>query len=367
MWHKKGGIAVDALPRILAEEGIQIKAKTPADILFEIDKLYADSQKQIKNAAEKRLAEVFGKTELEEAKNQIAQEILRSYDEYGTETAFSRQLNKYADRIVELKKQLKETREYFRAENKLKNTIDRVAGLEKFKGANQELTELVAGLVKTISKTKTYWGKLTNIRESMRTYKRFYAELTGSTETELLIDPVYKMITDIAEGKGKLTLEEMQNLNTVLENFIQNVREYRKVFFAGQKQDALEIATRTIAELKQTKKVATTGLSGLWNKLRHWLESPSARFARLGMYDLAGKSVMTTLWDSFVEAEQRQAAFLRDTHMLFADFFDKNKSYLKNLYKEKVKFAGKEISKGQAIKDNKHYHIFTTLMKKLEK
>ena len=39
---------------------------------------------------------------------------------------------------------------------------------------------------------------------------------------------------------------------------------------------------------------------------------------------------------------------MRDAHLLYTDFFAENKKYMQDLYKTKIKFAGKKITKGQS-------------------
>ena len=88
---KKGekGKSADQIAMELAERGIFIDGQNEADILFEIDRMYRDSIKNIRTKQVEFLKDKLSEEERQELKTQIALEIEASFEKYGSKSKFA--------------------------------------------------------------------------------------------------------------------------------------------------------------------------------------------------------------------------------------------------------------------------------------
>lgn len=356
VWHKKGGLGIFDVANELFSTGAISQDLTSehwndADLFFAI----VDEYQSLKNRVVKKETQLFkegiGQEEYSKIRNNIAREVLLSYDKYGSPTRLGKVVEKYQKQIKALKNSLEETRRRNKAQNSLFETVDRLKGLTKYQSAEIELAGEVTMLINELKKVKTYRGNLSkHIRSIMANYSQ---EVNGNKLYNLLSytttedNPLAKMIEDIAHGRGDLSTTEIQNLDLILRNFIHNVRNYDRVFFEGRNQSDTEIATQAVEETKQAIAYKDEGFLGAVSKFSRWLQAPVWRFERLGGY--RKNSIMAKVFNELKNGVSKQAMFNMEVAEHYKEFFKKNKKTVKGWNKQTIEIGGVKMSKGQII------------------
>ena len=89
VWGKREGdvgVAPDAIKAELNEQGVIVEANNPADIFFEIYDLYKEAKEGLERSARALLKNGLTSEEREVLRQDIAKDILKAYDEKGSET-----------------------------------------------------------------------------------------------------------------------------------------------------------------------------------------------------------------------------------------------------------------------------------------
>lgn len=356
VWHKKNGLGIVDVAKELFYNGA-IGQDLTSEYLNDADLFFAmiDEYQSLKNKVRKKEAQLFkeeiGQEEYNKIRNNIAREVLLSYDKYGSPTRLGKVIEKYQKQIKALKNSLEETRRRNKAQNSLFETVDRLKGLTKYQSAEIELAGEVTMLINELKKVKTYRGNLSkHIRSIMANYSQ---EVNGNKLYNLLSytttedNPLAKMIEDIAHGRGDLSTAEIQNLDLILRNFIHNVRNYDRVFFEGRNQSDTEIATQAVEETKQAIAYKDEGFLGAVSKFSRWLQAPVWRFERLGGY--RKNSIMAKVFNELKNGVSKQAMFNMEVAEHYKEFFEKNKKIVKGWNKQTIEIGGVKMSKGQII------------------
>lgn len=323
-----------------------------ADMFIDFVEKYNHAKRVVENNKKSYMKELASESELKQLKQDIAREILLSFDNYGTKTRFAKTIEKYQRKITALTEQLKDTRERNKAINNLFETIDRVKALEKYKAADVELAPEVTRFISLLKKIKTWRGNLANnVREIMNTYaqdvegKKLY-ELIAN-EADGIKNPTAQLIEDIARNRGELTTTELKNLDLILRNFIHNVKNYDRVFFEGRNQSDTKLAEQAIEETQKAIKVKDEGFTGAVSKFTRWLQAPVWRFERLSSYRKDG--FMTKVFKELQEGVDKKALFEMQVAKHYEDFFKENKKLVKQWREQTIEIDGKKLSKGQMI------------------
>lgn len=356
VWHKKNGLGIVDVAKELFYNGA-IGQDLTSEYLNDADLFFAmiDEYQSLKNKVRKKETQLFkeeiGQEEYNKIRNNIAREVLLSYDKYGSPTRLGKVVEKYQKQIKALKNSLEETRRRNKAQNSLFETVDRLKGLTKYQSAEIELAGEVTMLINELKKVKTYRGNLSkHIRSIMANYSQ---EVNGNKLYNLLSytttedNPLAKMIEDIAHGRGDLSTAEIQNLDLILRNFIHNVRNYDRVFFEGRNQSDTEIATQAVEETKQAIAYKDEGFLGAVSKFSRWLQAPVWRFERLGGY--RKNSIMAKVFNELKNGVSKQAMFNMEVAEHYKEFFEKNKKIVKGWNKQTIEIGGVKMSKGQII------------------
>ena len=323
-----------------------------ADMFIDFVERYNHAKRVVENNKKSYMKELASESELKQLKQDIAREVLLSFDNYGTKTRFAKTIEKYQRKITALTEQLKDARERNKAINNLFETIDRVKALEKYKAADIELAPEVTRFISLLKKIKTWRGNLANnVREIMNTYaqdvegKKLY-ELIAN-EADGIKNPTAQLIEDIARNRGELTTIELKNLDLILRNFIHNVKNYDRVFFEGRNQSDTKLAEQAIEETQKAIKVKDEGFTGAVSKFTRWLQAPVWRFERLSSYRKDG--FMTKVFKELQEGVDKKALFEMQVAKHYEDFFKENKKLVKQWREQTIEIDGKKLSKGQMI------------------
>lgn len=349
IWGKRSGVkglSPDQIAQELESRGIKIDAQTEADIFFELDSMYRNSLKNLKKAVKQRLTEIASKEELEELRQNIARELLNSFDENGHKTKFAETLEKYTGKIKNLKQAIKDIKEYNKAKNNLVSTIERLKDeFTKSKPAGWKVPQQVVDFVKTLSKIETWRNNIT------KTAREYLVKLQSKIDlvmddTQKSIYPYREVIAEIASGEGELTTQELAMLDNIFRQFAWQLRNYDNVEFEGKVQSNTDLSAQGVKESKQAKPYIKDGKK-LGSRFKHHVYSnPYDRLAEIGLY--REHSIMVRIYKDMLNGDRRRAGLLRDVSDLFSDFFKNNKNYLKELRQE-IKIGDVSISKRQAI------------------
>lgn len=374
VWHKKNGLGIVDVAKELFYNGA-IGQDLTSEYLNDADLFFAmiDEYQSLKNRVVKKETQLFkegiGQEEYSKIRNNIAREVLLSYDKYGSPTRLGKVVEKYQKQIKALKASLEETKRRNKAQNSLFETVDRLKGLTKYQSAEIELAGEVTMLINELKKVKTYRGNLSkHIRTIMANYSQ---EVNGNKLYNLLShtttedNPLASMIEEIAHGRGDLSTAEIQNLDLILRNFIHNVRNYDRVFFEGRNQSDTEIASQAVEETKQAIAYKDEGFLGAVSKFSRWLQAPVWRFERLGGY--RKNSIMAKVFNELKNGVSKQAMFNMEVAEHYKEFFEKNKKTVKGWNKQTIEIGGVKMSKGQIIdlymlskRKQAQYHLFNS-------
>ena len=353
-WGKRKGTrgqSPDQIAMELAESGIQLQANNPADILFEMNDIYRRSKDRLKSVEKERLSDILGDTQRNELKQSIALEILAGYDETGHKTKFIETIERYTNKISELKAKVKDVNAYNKAKNGLISTIERLRDeFVKNKPAAWEVPQQVVDFVRTISKVETWRN---NISKSARQY---IAQLESKIdlimdETQKEIYPYREVISELGNAsKGELTTDEFILLDAVLRQFAWQLRNYDRVAFEGKVQKNTTLSMQGVKETKQAKGIVKDGSRVLSRFKNSVYVNPRTRMAEMGLY--RSNSIMMRLYNEMLRGDSRRAQFTQNADALYKEFFKENKKYLESLQDEITIGTGNDaltLSKRQAI------------------
>lgn len=349
IWGKRtneSGQAPDQIAQEIAEEGIFIEAVNEADIFFEMDRMYRNATKNLKKTAKEKLADVASKEDLSELKQKIAKELLVSFDDAGHKTMFANTIEKYTSKISQLKQAVKDIKAFNKAKNNAISTIERLRDeFVKSKPAGWKVPQQVADFVKKIARVETWRNNIS------QTAREHLLELNNQIdlvmdETQQQIYPFRETLRELGNGKGELTTQELQTLDTILRQFAWQLRNYNKVNFEDSVQDVDSIAAQGVHESKQAKTILRSGSNVLIKFKNKVYTNPYDRLAEIGLY--RENSIAVRLYKDMLQGDRNRAKLLYEVNQSFNSFFDKNKGYLKELQKT-ITLGDVVLTKRQAL------------------
>ena len=370
LWHNEKGMNIeDVISEIERNDGIYIASESlnVYDKTLAFIKKYKNSL-EIKNDKEgKKVSETFTAAEIQQLRQTIAREVLDAYESKGKLTVFSNIVNQYKGKISVLKERLSQMKDYAKASNSMLNTVRRLKDLEvssadrKISAEFKPITKAFAAIVGTdipsmVNLENPSTKQSDKIRTAMKLYSKKFTSEDGKTTTPLytlLMDvqgtenPFAEHIEIIANGTGKLTVDEIKAVSLILKNYIHNAKEYGRVLIAGQGADAKLISEQGITESTETQKRKMSGIASWWNKYTQWVTSPVWVFRRMGNYK--ADSVAMKFYDEIVNGVRKGKALEQTMQEHFKPFFEKYGKQAEKWAESNIDFAGNKISKGQAL------------------
>ena len=349
IWGKRtneSGQSPDQIAQEIAEEGIFIEAVNEADIFFEMDSMYRNATKNLKKTAKEKLADIASKEDLAELKQKIAKELLISFDDAGHKTMFANTIEKYTSKISQLKQAVKDIKAFNKAKNNTISTIERLRDeFVKSEPAGWKVPQQVADFVKKIARVETWRNNIS------KTAREHLLELNNQIdlvmdETQQQIYPFRETLRELGSGKGELTTQELQTLDTILRQFAWQLRNYNKVNFEDSVQDVDSIAAQGVHESKQAKTILRSGSNVLIKFKNKVYTNPYDRLAEIGLY--RENSIAVRLYKDMLQGDRNRAKLLYEVNQSFNSFFDKNKGYLKELQKT-ITLGDVVLTKRQAL------------------
>ena len=360
-WSQKdGGMTPDQIKEELAERGIVIEADNPADILFEMDRMYTEAREYFKQKTNARLSDWMNADELNAYRQSLAQKILKETEGKGSASELARD---YRRREADFKRReafMKE--EIARMRNDFKASSDLVYKVGKLR---KQLTDGIKKQhsVKSINdpRFKESLGKLTGMTRAGQLLDKNTRKIFASVnewytkENELFrdhstddgkIEPnryyneeVKACIDALAKGKGRLTGEDIKRADLAVSYFSKLIESYNMVYRNGRYVDAVEIAKKNIANVKRTKLLKCGMMHKIYQKGLADIVDPVTLMRYADGYE-SGFFVET-----FEELRRgaMEMAFTRMELMEDYDaFFEEHKDYPKRM-EEVVEFRGVKI------------------------
>lgn len=337
----------------LEKEGIVIEAKDDTDFVIKLNEMFESAQKEVKNTltGQRKFKDENGFV-VDSIEQELIQDILDHSLTKGSvvKNKYERYIETIEGKLEETKVKLNEAKERSKVIDNIKAKAEKIADFENKLPIDAKLADQVVKSVKTLKRILTSGG---NISPSVRDLMRVYATLHDGVHLYDVVAqnvdiayPYADSIANIALGDGKLTLQELKDLNLILADFIHNVKNFNKTFFEEKEQDEIEIANGAVESAKDVIEIQNRGLGGLLNKFNKWIHTPIRIFERLDNFKKNG--IMTRLFYELDRGVTKQAEFRMKSAELFADFIEKNKKEIKDWRKE-IDYNGFKISKGQAI------------------
>ncbi len=355
LWGAKKGkgksISPDVLKNILAEEGIFIEADTSADIFFEIMDMYEEARDAINKSKEAMLLNAFGsQAQLKEIKQGIIKDILNAYDTHGELSKVSKIVDKYQQKITDLKEENK----FLKESNKIINRI--VEKARKFTdikngrlvNATKYKSDVLKNSVESLSRI-SFRGdfNVSGTREILRKLSDWYnpqenpliADVDKNMPSRYFDENISQMLKEISSGDGKnFTLEELRGIDNILSYFLNFDATYNRILRNEKYVDAEPIASKYIDTIKNNETLNVPFLKLGGNLARRYLTlfgDPMTVARRFDMYEPG-------FYTESVE-EFRAGALSADiTEMKtleeYENFFKENKKFRKEL-KQNLNFS----------------------------
>ncbi len=365
------GLPADVIAQELAEEGISISATNEADIFFEMYDLYKHALSEMKSKSKiTSIRDVIGKSEVEKLRQDIAREVLMSYDKYGKKTKFAEYIEKSQKRLKTLRLKFEDYKAYKRAEQTLKATLNSLKKKLDDK-AGWKVSEDVKTLVNELVKLESYKGNVTkdarnNLRKVGKHLEILYGfdkndnSIYGELKKQEVIEfyDIINELTDPTKEETKFTTEEILDISNVLRNFMHVLQNYNLVSFNGEKVEIDKIAEQGVKETLEAEPFLKSPDSNIFVRffnyiikgIKHIFINPKDRMAEMGLY--RENSVMMQIYRDMVNGDSKRAKFVMEANMLFDDFYKRNKNYNNVLQEQMVINNGYEditLHKRQAL------------------
>lgn len=355
LWGKRkneSGLTADQVAKLLKEEGIQLESINEADLFFELDKLYRDAVKNIKDYKKQVWNESLSEEERKSIRTEIRNEILRAFDSNGSKSKLTKVFEETSKKAKFWRDLYYEVVAREKAVKGLLSNVKSLKGLKEFQNATQFNTEQFKGSIEKLGKLD-WRGNLneSGARKICETLNSWYTK-TNEIVGDKFDAEVSELLDNIANGKGKLTSNEIRDLANVVAYFKHFVETSNKIYENGKWVNETEIATNYIAGIKDAKnlKVGNVGKVLEWAMKGKYMENfadPMALARYMDRYNENG--FYTKTFESFRMGTMNSALLEMELNAPVIEFLDNHKHYLKRLQKETINYRGVEMSVGQAI------------------
>ncbi|MDR2090817.1 MAG: hypothetical protein LBP62_04100 [Clostridiales bacterium] len=233
---KTGGVSPDAAAQEIMENGVNIEAENAADIFIEIKSKYDAARQDLKKQADKMLSETLTAGELSALKQEIAKEILRSYDKAGQKTEFARTIEKYQNRIdaFGIKNSILNSARI--AEDIVKRNYSDSAGALRDVNVREFLraaagfkrgTDISPGIRAKVAKLGEFYNK---------NNPTLYDKDGDNADYDENIDDAIQFIKENQSGgdKKNLSLDELRSLDVIIKGLLHLYRNYDKMLRDGK-------------------------------------------------------------------------------------------------------------------------------------
>ncbi len=352
----KKGLGADQVAQVLEEQGLRIDAESEADIFLQIDAVYKRAVQALKSKAKTLLSSVMKPNERKALKQQIAREVLLGFDNNGKPSKLSKIIDKYVKQANAWKRAYYEERSKNKLLNRILDKVQKIKDIKlgTFLNASQFKSEIFKGSIEKLANIK-YRGNINEAgtRKIISDLSQWYVKenpmLEGCFDEE-----VFDMLKSIADGKGKLTVDELRTLENIIDYFKHFIERYNKVYRNGEFVDAQPIAEKYVGILNDNKNVKVGWFARFFGKIfdnaKHsYLRAfgdPMTVARRMDMYE---SGFYTEMLERLRESAVGAAVMEMEMREPLEEFYKKNKRYMKELSKRTVKYQGHDIPLPQAM------------------
>ncbi|MBE5757569.1 MAG: hypothetical protein E7345_01380 [Clostridiales bacterium] len=339
----------DTIAQELAEEGIFIDAINEADIFFQMIDRYESAKRTVNERAKTiRLKNYGSESKIQQLRQEIAKDILLAYDEKGTQSKYGKLVDKYTEKIKNLKEQVKDIS---RRNILINNVLDRAQRMKELKlgiflNATAYKSDIFKQSIEKLTRVK-YRGNLnaTGTRAVMADLLKWYTRENPFLE-DCFNEDVEFMLEQLAGGSKVYSNTDLEMLRNVMSYFVTFVENYNRVYKQGKWIEAIPEAERYIKTIHNNENLKV-GLLGKITESSYMqtFGDPMTVARRMDRYENGFFSdMMIELRDASIDAEVSEM----EIKQKYNEFLTKNKKYVKNL-QENVTYKGVEIPKAHLI------------------
>ncbi|MBR2507236.1 MAG: hypothetical protein IKB70_10150 [Bacilli bacterium] len=339
----------DTIAQELAEEGIFIDAINEADIFFQMIDRYESAKRTVNERAKTiRLKNYGSESKIQQLRQEIAKDILLAYDEKGTQSKYGKLVDKYTEKIKNLKEQVKDIS---RRNILINNVLDRAQRMKELKlgiflNATAYKSDIFKQSIEKLTRVK-YRGNLnaTGTRAVMADLLKWYTRENPFLE-DCFNEDVEFMLEQLAGGGKVYSNTDLEMLRNVMSYFVTFVENYNRVYKQGKWIEAIPEAERYIKTIHNNENLKV-GLLGKITESSYMqtFGDPMTVARRMDRYENGFFSdMMIELRDASIDAEVSEM----EIKQKYNEFLTKNKKYVKNL-QENVTYKGVEIPKAHLI------------------
>ena len=339
----------DTIAQELAEEGIFIDAINEADIFFQMIDRYESAKRTVNERVKTiRLKNYGSESKIQQLRQEIAKDILLAYDEKGTQSKYGKLVDKYTEKIKNLKEQVKDIS---RRNILINNVLDRAQRMKELKlgiflNATAYKSDIFKQSIEKLTRVK-YRGNLnaTGTRAVMADLLKWYTRENPFLE-DCFNEDVEFMLEQLAGGGKVYSNTDLEMLRNVMSYFVTFVENYNRVYKQGKWIEAIPEAERYIKTIHDNENLKV-GLLGKITESSYMqtFGDPMTVARRMDRYENGFFSdMMIELRDASIDAEVSEM----EIKQKYNEFLTKNKKYVKNL-QENVTYKGVEIPKAHLI------------------
>lgn len=347
----------------------------PADAFVRLNEIYDDAKKRIGDKWQSAIEDIDD-VGIENMIEDLASEILATYEYSGDESA-------YARRISEIVKKQRERANYWkimydrskqgeRLRNLVRDKARRIRDLKthKYSNATQIDNDTLDSVISklgsiyvqgtlSVPKTREACTELLTLYKSKafrESVLEYYDESRHGYYNEWIEDAL-----EVLSGQGTIgelrngfinakafEIYELKMLNDVMSYFIHLHENYGKVWKNGQLVDALPEAERYIKIAQENSEIPLGRVTGFLtrmfgSKYAQFFSDPASVVRRADLYNEHG--FFTEMFNEIRSAAYRAEVENMKILTRYDEFLKKNKSYMQTVSKETVEFQGVKIPK----------------------
>lgn len=351
LWGKrKGGEGktADVIAAELEEFGFHIDASNEADVFFQIDEAYRTAVAGLKKDAKAILSESLNTEERKQLKQDLAKEILRSFDTHGKPSKLSEFLGEYAKKAQFWREKYYEEKKKNKVLNRVLDKIQRIKDIKlgTFINASQYKTDIFKGSIEQLSRIK-YRGNLneSGTRDIIKGLSEWYNEenpmLAGQFDEDIAV-----ALKEFANGDGKLTTDDLKALENIIDYFKHFIETYNKVYRNGQYVEAEPIAKKYVEIIHTNEKAKVGWLRKFFEKYLTTFGDPMTVVRYMDRYS---DGFYTEMLESLRKGAIGTGVMEMEIREPIEAFYKKNKKFLKSLKNKTVTYQGSEIPLSQAM------------------
>lgn len=351
LWGKrKGGEgkSADVIAAELEELGFHIDASNEAEVFFQIDEAYRTAVAGLKKDAKAILSEALNTEERKQLKQDLAKEILRSFDTHGKPSKLSEFLGEYAKKAQFWREKYYEEKKKNKVLNRVLDKIQRIKDIKlgTFINASQYKTDIFKGSIEQLSRIK-YRGNLneSGTRDIIKGLSEWYNEenpmLAGQFDEDIAV-----ALKEFANGEGKLTTDDLKALENIIDYFKHFIETYNKVYRNGQYVEAEPIAKKYVEIIHANEKAKVGWLRKFFEKYLTTFGDPMTVVRYMDRYS---DGFYTEMLESLRKGAIGAGVMEMEMREPIEAFYKKNKKFLKSLKNKTVTYQGSEIPLSQAM------------------